>query len=881
MRKVLSYVLILALVLSSFSMAFAGSSTELKTLSDVEGNANQEAIEVAYDLGIVTGNPDGTFQPTKAVTRAEFAAMITRALAIPESALAGYAKTNFKDTTGYTWAVPYLAFCNSKGIMLGDGQGNAMPGRTITLNEAVTMVLRALGYTNNSAKLQGAWPANYVSLAQDLGLYDDVAKNLEGVDKANAAQVIYNALTVQKVSVNSDGKTEEIWIDKDTKDERKATLLTTGLNCSEKEKQVIGYDMALDDALINVAKYVGQYGTVYLNDDDEIVAFIADSDTLYGRFTEKDTFVSTVDEKEYTVSYSKDASEKIKYLENGGKVDVKNSVNALVGDGNYGYNNANSVEYAIAVDLSGKTIKEIYSAVKWTPDQAKAVAKSDLDTIKDDHELLGEEFVEEDNDEIDYTQFELVGVSSLSDIKADDVVYVYADKDGIRKIEVGTKTVEGTVKSFKDAEKDSAKSFKIGDNTYMNAKDIIGGAAGNESQLEESNVGNEVKAFLDARGFVYDFEETGSSNMNFAVVEKVGGNGIDGQAKLMLADGTEKTFVYDEGKTKNNYQNYDTTTPNPNKLFNKKLVTVLGEDELIGYTLDKNGEIVDSHQFGMVADIELGSKKFIQKITFRGQNHTETNVADTLATDKNDPAKDGLCDNSDVAPTIKTAKIDDKCVVFTFDGDDYDVTTIDKVETGETILNATLLFKKQTKAPYYDANKVVAMIVDADQAKSGDKSYAVVTQSTPASNEDGDTVWSVTGYKDGSKLTDVQTDSEDIIGKILKSDNDYTDLSTVELYEIRTDAKGVITKADAVSETDTTKKVHMIEEKIITKANGRDSITVGGVGYTLSDKVVIYKLKDNGEFKLETGDLKEGDHVVLYETDDDEDGYDVVIFARY
>ncbi|MEL7657019.1 MAG: S-layer homology domain-containing protein, partial [Bacillota bacterium] len=129
MRKVLSFVLVLSLVLGSFSMAFAATPATSAGLSDIAGNANEAAIQVSYDLGIVTGNPDGTYLPTKAVTRAEFAAMITRALAIPDSALAGYTSTTFKDTTGYGWAVPYLAFCQSKGILLGDGAGNVMPGR--------------------------------------------------------------------------------------------------------------------------------------------------------------------------------------------------------------------------------------------------------------------------------------------------------------------------------------------------------------------------------------------------------------------------------------------------------------------------------------------------------------------------------------------------------------------------------------------------------------------------------------------------------------------------------------------------------------------------------------------------------------------------------
>ena len=101
--------------------------------------------------------------------------MITRALAIPESALAGYTSTSFNDVSGYGWAVKYLGFCESRGIMIGDGNGNAMPGRTVTVNEAMTMILRAIGYTNNSSVLVGSWPSNYVSLGQTLGLYEDVA----------------------------------------------------------------------------------------------------------------------------------------------------------------------------------------------------------------------------------------------------------------------------------------------------------------------------------------------------------------------------------------------------------------------------------------------------------------------------------------------------------------------------------------------------------------------------------------------------------------------------------------------------------------------------------------------------------------------------------
>ena len=132
--------------------------------------------------------------------------MITRMMGVPDSALAGYASTNFTDMSGYGWANSYIGFCAAKGIVNGYGDGTFGPGNTITVNEAVTMVLRAVGYVSNSSELVGTWPSNYVTLGKRLGIYDDVASTTT-IDRANAAQVIYNALTTVVVAVNADGDT--------------------------------------------------------------------------------------------------------------------------------------------------------------------------------------------------------------------------------------------------------------------------------------------------------------------------------------------------------------------------------------------------------------------------------------------------------------------------------------------------------------------------------------------------------------------------------------------------------------------------------------------------------------------------------------------------
>lgn len=521
MRKVLSFVLVLSLVLGSFSMAFAATPAGL---SDIDGIANQEAIQVNFDLGIVTGNPDGTFLPEKAVTRAEFAAMITRALAIPDSALAGYTATTFKDTAGYGWAVPYLAFCNSKGIMLGDGAGNAMPGRTINTNEAVTMALRAIGYTNNSAQLVGAWPANYVTLAQNVNLYDDVAGVLN-VDKANAAQIIYNLLTVEKVAVNTDGKTEKLG----------ASLLTSGLGATSAAVTVIN---GTESSSINLKPYIGDYAIKIMKDNKVIAIQEVKSTALTGSFdiaaatatksaiAGGDVFtLDNADETEYTVSSSVTFPSYAEFA-NG----VTAGTDVVV---------ASDKALTVNVKLSGKTITEIYSIESWTPSAAKVIATSDLDSITQDKTLFGKKFVKDDDKNIDMAEFELAGVASLDKIKKDDIVYVYsATVDGtantITKIEVGTTVVEGIVTDY-----DGDAEYTVAGKVYENAAQT--NSMDTPTQLASSNVSDTVKLYLDYAGNVYKIKVVASSPDLYGVVLATDG-GISTVAKLFTSE--DKEVIY-------------------------------------------------------------------------------------------------------------------------------------------------------------------------------------------------------------------------------------------------------------------------------------------------------------------------------------------------
>ena len=859
MKKVLALVLTFALVLTSFSLAFADNATTAptpegkagKALSDIAASPNKEAIGVVNDLGIVVGTPEGTFLPTKEVTRAEFAVMLTKALAIPNSALEGYSQTPFKDMAGYEWSTGYLAFCLSKGIMVGDGYGNAMPGRTVSLNEAVTMALRAIGYVDNSSELKGAWPANYVTKAQELDLYKDVAKDMVGATRENAAQIIYNLLPIQKVAVDTDGKTNPLWdkLPNGSNPGVETTLFSAGLNCRMDKEDVV-VDSDVDNASINMAKNLGKFGKVYVNKKtNKIVAFLNESDQLVGRFTAANKFVTSDDEKEYTVKSGVDKANKL--IVGNGKTTTSNVLitDATFTNSVYGANN-NTKEYVLNVDLSGKTIKEIYSAVEWDVTIGQKVKASDLASIKSDKTLLNYKFGKDDNNEIAANEFELVGAATLADIKADDVVYVYDNDKVIRKIEVSNKTVEGVVKSFKDKTTDSKAKFTIGDKTFKNSKEVLNnvGIDADALVVGVDNVTDEVKAFLDARGYVFDFEKTAKAR-NYAVLEKIATGGIDNQAKLALADGTEKVFVYDATKTG----------------------IVAGDvDNLIGYGLNKDGKITEANRFFTKATIKLGNKYYIESITGAAPASVDGTAVGT------------------------TAKIANGVTVFVKKANgDYVVSSIDKVDIGKNIADAVLLFDKKNDG-HADTYKVVAMIIPEANAKEGTKSYAVLNEQVLAANDAGDKVWDVKGFKDGVSLAAKTVDNTVFgTGYVAPTYTAGTAL-TAKVWEVRVDAKGVVTDATEVTATigatgtltPAAAKVYKTEDVIkVEKADGRKSVEGVKLGATdayklaISDKAVFYRVED-GEYKVFSGGLKKDDLVLLYETNNDNDGFDIVVFGR-
>ena len=184
MKKVISLILILAMALSGFSIAFATTANG-NVPADVKGTIYENAVKALMEKGVITGYADGTFKPNDTISRAEACVVIALSMNPSEDDLSGAPASGFPDLSGFEWAAKYINYAVSKGVVNGYPDGTFRPDDNVTYNEMATMLVLALGY--KATDLSGSWPANYVNKAVELGIFTGITFN--GNDAATRGHV--------------------------------------------------------------------------------------------------------------------------------------------------------------------------------------------------------------------------------------------------------------------------------------------------------------------------------------------------------------------------------------------------------------------------------------------------------------------------------------------------------------------------------------------------------------------------------------------------------------------------------------------------------------------------------------------------------------------
>ncbi|CAM0497156.1 S-layer homology domain-containing protein [Thermoanaerobacter kivui] len=177
-----------------------------KEFKDVtKDNWAYDVVNVLASRHIIKGVDSETFVPNAKITRAEFAALMIRALGIEEEPYKG----EFNDVKEGEWYANAIEAAYKAGIMLGDGK-NMRPDDPITREEMTAVIMRVYGklaeykeenignttFSDNNKISE--WAKNVVANAVKLGIVrgyeDNTFKPKDNATRAEAAAMLYRIL---------------------------------------------------------------------------------------------------------------------------------------------------------------------------------------------------------------------------------------------------------------------------------------------------------------------------------------------------------------------------------------------------------------------------------------------------------------------------------------------------------------------------------------------------------------------------------------------------------------------------------------------------------------------------------------------------------------
>ena len=254
-------------MLASLLVVPAGAASAATTrFSDITDNYTATAVETLRLMGVLDGYGDGTFRPNAVLTRAQFCKMAVYAMD-GSSELGRYSTvTIFPDVKPSLWAASYINMAAKKGVIAGFADGKFKPNQTVTTGQAVTILMRGLGYKDEN--MGGVWPQGYMAEAQTCGLLKStgITSAYSALTRGQAAKLFLNLFEAKRgtgegavVLFSFTPEKEEVYLT--NLDAGKGTLTAGGKT----------YDMAHP---VTSTSLIGSKGKVVLNGDGDILTFL-------------------------------------------------------------------------------------------------------------------------------------------------------------------------------------------------------------------------------------------------------------------------------------------------------------------------------------------------------------------------------------------------------------------------------------------------------------------------------------------------------------------------------------------------------------------------------------------------------------------------------
>ncbi|MBQ7399066.1 MAG: S-layer homology domain-containing protein [Clostridia bacterium] len=187
--KFLATAIVAAMLACVLAFASFAATTPFTDIDD-KNETLSDAVSLLSGLGVAKGTSETTFGTMEHVTRQQMAAFVYRLMKQGKSVEGGSNTTPFTDLEDSTY-FSYVSWANGMGIIKGTSQTTFNPKGGITLQDAYTMVIRALGHEDENY----VYPFTYIDKAEELGLdngLDAVVNYTTKLTRGDVAVILYN-----------------------------------------------------------------------------------------------------------------------------------------------------------------------------------------------------------------------------------------------------------------------------------------------------------------------------------------------------------------------------------------------------------------------------------------------------------------------------------------------------------------------------------------------------------------------------------------------------------------------------------------------------------------------------------------------------------------
>lgn len=537
---------VIGTALAALMIGGCGTLTFAKNYDDVdEDYVSKNEISILSDIGVIKGTSENEFSPDENVTREQMAAFLFRLMLGRDDA--GRVNTSGFEDLYEPYYNGAISWANAAGYIKGVGGSRFNPTGGITKQDAMTMLVRALG--QETEKMNSGYPWSYINAGIKLGL--DRGLNKVGYDetltRGETAIILYNALTSEYLVA------------------RNATNGNIYYESTSIIEEVFGYKIA-ETVLVATNNYAIEGETVI---KDGYVTLKAENDDKNFNMTVSYSSMNLTDvaDKNLGMSY------RVIYKEENGKFDVLSAV-AMSSAKDYTTVEIDSQKDNVKIGENVYTLVEEYSdKLSTNNNELKLYAYDDdgkLALIKNTKELKsllgfyrvtllcdsGNEVADRavlrvfNMDVLNVTsdgkvnlaankyEDDLNIINNDKAVNGDHVLYYYNPETSELEIATVLDIVSGRVNRL------SLESAKIDDDTYALGNEAAG--ISSESIREKISLGNKVSAVV-YNGMIVDIVEgvTVSTSSKYILAlsdaEKVYENGSFKYVMDAFVNGEEKT----------------------------------------------------------------------------------------------------------------------------------------------------------------------------------------------------------------------------------------------------------------------------------------------------------------------------------------------------